>query len=419
MLYRFFTFVVFGSVITILASAAELGDDCGVYGWEIPVPPPDSTLLQTHVLARHGDRVPWEGQSCWPNDPSMWMCTLDNAEIPMYSDTQYGKFLPRVYRKVYKFGESLPGNCSVGQLTTIGFNQHIQNGASLRKAYVDTGFLPANFDGDEIYLRSDDEPRTLMSAEALILGMFPPNGSQTEVLRINTLDQSIDYISPNPMLCPKLGEYQKEFFDSPVWLSHYKAVTYPLLTAVSNAINFTVDQDSFEHFSDCLRTHKCHELPWPPGMTSDLYDACWTELAWQYYSQYQYPSPKDISVVGIGFLLKEFWKQINSSVQGLPVEKFLLYLGHDDTLIALTDALLVADGLWPPYASMIILELYEVPSSASGFAIRVIYNGNVLNLPYCSNQALCDYDEFSNYIATVVPTDVAKQCASNKRWTSV
>ena len=88
-------------------------------------------------------------------------------------------------------------------------------------------------------------------------------------------------------------------------------------------------------------------------------------------------------------------------------------------VIALTDALLVADGLWPPYASMIILELYEVPSSASGFAIRVIYNGNVLNLPYCSNQALCDYDEFSNYIATVVPTDVAKQCASNKRWTSV
>ena len=56
---------------------------------------------------------------------------------------------------VYQFGESLPGNCSAGQLTTIGFNQQIQNGASLRKAYVDTGFLPVNFDGDEIYLRSD------------------------------------------------------------------------------------------------------------------------------------------------------------------------------------------------------------------------------------------------------------------------
>lgn len=89
------------------------------------------------------------------------------------------------------------------------------------------------------------------------------------------------------------------------------------------------------------------------------------------------------------------------------------------SVIALTDALLVDDGLWPPYASMIIFELYKVPSSASGFAIRVIFNGNVLNLRYCSNQALCDYDEFSNYIATVVPTDVAKQCASRRRWTLV
>ena len=86
------------------------------------------------------------------------------------------------------------------------------------------------------------------------------------------------------------------------------------------------------------------------------------------------------------------------------------------SVIALTDALLVADGLWPPYASMIILELYEVPSSDSGFAIRVIYNGNVLNQPYCSNQALCDYHEFGNYVATVVPTDPATQCALAKRW---
>ncbi|KAL5471126.1 hypothetical protein EMCRGX_G029209 [Ephydatia muelleri] len=235
-------FLIFGScLIALLASAAEQGDDCGVYGWEIPASPPDATLLQVHVLTRHGDRVPASSRSCWPND-SEWTCTLGNAEIPMYSDTQYGMFLPRVYRKVYQFGESLPGNCSAGQLTTIGFNQQIQNGASLRKAYVDTGFLPANFDGDEIYLRSDGKYADWVnSAEALILGMFPPNGSQTEVLHINTLDESVEYITPNPMLCPKFEEYLREFFDSPIWLSHYKAVTYPLLSEVSNATNITLD----------------------------------------------------------------------------------------------------------------------------------------------------------------------------------
>eukprot|EP00731_Ephydatia_muelleri_P020867 Em0013g594a len=303
--------LAFGAFVSLFVLSSAVGlDECGVYGWDIPAPPENSKLLQVHVIARHGDRVPWEGQSCWPNDPSVWECTLTSAEIPMYSDTQYGKFLPRVYRKVYKTGEMLPGNCSVGQLTTIGYNQHIQNGASLRKAYVDTGFLPANFDGDEIYLRSDDEPRTLMSAESVILGMFPPNGSMTEVLHINTMDQSIDSITPNDVLCPKFGEYEKQFLNSPVWLNHYNAVTYPLLTAVSKAVNFTVDENGLDHFSDCLLTHQCHQLPWPPGMTAQLADECWTELAWQYYNLYQYPSPQENSIVGIGFLLKEFWQDI-------------------------------------------------------------------------------------------------------------
>ena len=84
-------------------------------------------------------------------------------------------------------------------------------------------------------------------------------------------------------------------------------------------------------------------------------------------------------------------------------------------VIALTDALQVADGRWPPYASMVLLELYEASSSASGFAIRIIYNGNVLKLPYCSNQTMSDYDEFSSYMATITPTNVAKQCASKKK----
>ena len=49
------------------------------------------------------------------------------------------------------------GNCSVGQLTTIGFNQQQLNGGYLRKAYVDTGFLNSTISPSEIYLRSDGE----------------------------------------------------------------------------------------------------------------------------------------------------------------------------------------------------------------------------------------------------------------------
>ena len=51
--------------------------------------------------------------------------------------------------------EVLNGNCSVGQLTTIGFFQHKINGASLRETYVDSGFLEKAITPSQIYIRSD------------------------------------------------------------------------------------------------------------------------------------------------------------------------------------------------------------------------------------------------------------------------
>ena len=57
---------------------------------------------------------------------------------------------------VYKFGnETLNGNCSVGQLTKIGFGQQMQNGQTLYNAYVSTGFLNPNLSSSEVYVRSD------------------------------------------------------------------------------------------------------------------------------------------------------------------------------------------------------------------------------------------------------------------------
>ena len=57
---------------------------------------------------------------------------------------------------VFDFGgEALNGNCSVGQLTTIGFHQQLLNGGSLRKRYVESGFLSKKISSSQIYIRSD------------------------------------------------------------------------------------------------------------------------------------------------------------------------------------------------------------------------------------------------------------------------
>ena len=57
---------------------------------------------------------------------------------------------------VYKFGnETLNGNCSVGQLTGIGFRQQQQNGKTLFDAYISSGFLSPQLSNQEVYIRSD------------------------------------------------------------------------------------------------------------------------------------------------------------------------------------------------------------------------------------------------------------------------
>ena len=60
------------------------------------------------------------------------------------------------YFTVYKFGnETLNGNCSVGQLTQIGFGQQLQNGKTLYDAYISSGFLSPRLSSQEVYVRSD------------------------------------------------------------------------------------------------------------------------------------------------------------------------------------------------------------------------------------------------------------------------
>lgn len=53
--------------------------------------------------------------------------------------------------------EELPGNCALGQLTSIGFKQDITVGEHFRTVYVESGFLSNNFTSKELYVRSDGE----------------------------------------------------------------------------------------------------------------------------------------------------------------------------------------------------------------------------------------------------------------------
>jgi hypothetical protein len=85
---------------------------------------------------------------------------------------------------------------------------------------------------------------------------------------------------------------------------------------------------------------------------------------------------------------------IISSLLSPPVHFSLLPpAGHDTTLSAILAAILgqAWDQRWPPYASMLSIELYQHLNTQEHF-FRLVYNGQVLSLPQCSSSSssLCE-----------------------------
>uniref|UniRef100_A0A183CQS1 Acid phosphatase n=1 Tax=Globodera pallida TaxID=36090 RepID=A0A183CQS1_GLOPA len=96
------------------------------------------TLKFVHVLWRHGARTP----------------AIEMAKEP----------------REWKQG--------LGELTTKGMGQLYRLGQWIRRRY-DGGFLSPEYNSYELYVRSSDFNRTLMSAQALLAGLYPPRTNKT------------------------------------------------------------------------------------------------------------------------------------------------------------------------------------------------------------------------------------------------
>jgi Histidine phosphatase superfamily (branch 2) len=132
------------------------------------------TLRQVTVLIRHGDRV--NSGHCWANDTAKFECNLRHASVPVDDPTSLSMSVNRLYRKVYiqNREDNADSNCGSFQLTSNGYEQQLRNGQILRSAYTGDGnLLPTEYSNKvagNYLLRTDDVPRTILSAESLFLG---------------------------------------------------------------------------------------------------------------------------------------------------------------------------------------------------------------------------------------------------------
>ncbi|KAM4617529.1 lysosomal acid phosphatase isoform 2-T2 [Discoglossus pictus] len=307
-----------------------------------------------------------------------------------------------------------------GQLTQIGMKQHWDLGQELRARYK--GFLNESYDHHEIYVRSTDVDRTLMSAESNLAGLYPPAGSQIfnpniswQPIPVHTVPESKDKLLKFPITpCPLYQKLLEETRRS----AEYENMTRDNLDFLQMVANLTglsdCSLDSVWSVYDTLFCEKTHNLSLPSWATPDVLARLGGLKDFSFRFLFGIVDRVQKARVQGGVLVAQILKDISAATNKSSANrlKLIAYSTHDTTLGALQMALDVYNGKQAPYASCHIFELYE--ETSGNFSVEMYYRNESgrspypLTLPGCSQS--CPLQDFQHLLQPIISDDWEKEC---------
>ncbi|KAF9543133.1 Acid phosphatase-like protein 2 [Mortierella hygrophila] len=353
------------------------------------------------MFIRHGDRT---SQSFYPVDHEVtYECSSQiNSKYfttPTNSDTFNNTSL--ITTQVVTIPQDSPfaksiwrGSCIPGQLTPKGAEQQESMGRDLRGVYVDRlGFLPEVFDQEKFFVRSTDIWRTRQSATSLMTGLYPTNSPNIPPpnLRLATLPFELEYLIFNERdQCPRIRQLKSFIARSNPTLQHlYTHIPAPILAA-SQIIDYP-NILSVDDVSDFVSPRVCHDHPMPclkdpkgNGKEKCVDGEAVMEAMAEFRSIESAAMLRDdkgsfeLLKVGYGPAVGLVKKNVvaGKGKEGGEGVVFSLYSGHDTMLLPLLAVLDSLDLRWPPYASNLLIELWETPTHEK--YIRVLYNSRIV-----------------------------------------
>ncbi|XP_006214633.2 prostatic acid phosphatase [Vicugna pacos] len=308
-----------------------------------------------------------------------------------------------------------------GQLTQLGMKQHYELGDYIRKRYGK--FLNESYKHEQVYVRSTDVDRTLMSAMTNLAALFPPKGTSVwnpnllwQPIPVHTVPLSEDQLLYMPFKnCPRFQELESETLKSEEFLKRlhpYKAFieTLPNLTGYQG-------QDLFEIWSkiyDPLFCEGVHNFTLPSWATKDTITKLKEISELSLLSLYGIHKQKEKSRLQGGVLVGEILNHMKSATQPSNHRRLIMYSAHDTTVSALQMALDVYNGILPPYASCHLMELYL--EKGEHFVEMYYWNAtrrepHPLTLPGCTPS--CPLTKFAELVAPVIPQDWSAECTTS------
>uniref|UniRef100_A0A8C5J3S9 Lysosomal acid phosphatase n=1 Tax=Junco hyemalis TaxID=40217 RepID=A0A8C5J3S9_JUNHY len=307
-----------------------------------------------------------------------------------------------------------------GQLTQVGMRQQWELGQALRRRYRD--FLSDTYRRQEIFIRSTDCDRTLMSAEANLAGLYPPGGQEMfnpniswQPIPVHTVPESDERLLKFPLTpCPRYEQLQTETRHSAEYINKTKE-NWQFLEMVAKETGIRdISLESIWSVYDTLFCEQAHKMDLPGWVTPEVMTHLKELKDFGFEFLFGIHNRVEKARLQGGVLLDHIRKNLTKAANASAHQnlKLLVYSAHDTTLVALQTALDVYNKIQAPYASCHLFELYQ--EDDGNFSVEMFYRNESgkepfpLTIPGCQHK--CPLQRFLELTDPVVPQDWEQEC---------
>ncbi|KAK0157701.1 hypothetical protein PV328_011406 [Microctonus aethiopoides] len=343
-----------------------------------------NSLQQVAIIFRHGDRTPTE---TYPNDPYVNYTWEDGW----------------------------------GSLTKRGMLQLYNLGAWLRNEY--DSLIDKKFKSSQVQIKSSYADRCIMSAQALLAGLFPPikkdkfiNDLSWRPVPVQPIPRNLDKLITVKHHCPKLDNALKEAYMNESKRSDKQLASYYKQLSFYTGKKIKTITD-VEFLYNTLEIEDNNNLKLPEW-TRQFYNETMREIAAK--SLAIFTSNKLQRRLRGGPLLKEITNNMMRARNGQDKKKLYLYSAHDVTIVNVLRAMGFTNQLLKPeYGAALIFELVVAKDTKQNpeLDVKVKYLNNTqidmpitLEIPGCKNP--CKLLDLLTTWNDILPTNWEAECST-------
>lgn len=313
--------------------------------------------------------------------------------------------------------------CDESELTGIGAVQHVKTGMHFYNKYISSSVLLDNklALSSQIYTRSTGIPRTYQSAVAFLYGLLPVSAFNVTSL---TIDQSLsmyfclpEHALKKSCVCEQSTSlsYRIKTIESE---SNKNSNRFrEIVKKITDIFELTPSQvPSTSILLDVFVPPLCHNYTVPCNdwsssrcLNGEIYQNLWAENSHQcrMHLTDQNQTYSKFSNIMLTPLMVEVAHRMKDALEGRTTPKLVLYSGHDVTLSPLLYVLGIYHGEWTPYASRIVIELYESKDRTinNNHMLKFLYNGKDVTemVSFCQGKTyngMCHFRLFYEHVFT-------------------